>query len=620
MGCGKTEAALAAAYRLIAAGQAGGLYFALPTQTTSNKIHERVAAFLRRIEARPHDLRLAHGNAWLREDFHLPQLSPAVTGQQPAGARSRDEDESATARDHVRAGRSWFASGKRALLSAFGVGTVDQALLGIVAAKHFFVRQFGLAGKVLILDEIHTYDLYTGTLLDKLVQRLRDLRCTVLILTATLTAARRDELLRAAQAQPVAHGDAYPLLTLAPEAEITTPLAFPADTPKQIQLATTNDADTQIAALCLERAEAGQCVLWIRNTVDDAQGSFRLLKNGNRQDGPRLGLLHARFPLWRREALEADWLDSLGKDSPNRPLGCVLVATQVVEQSVDIDADFLVTDLAPTDMLLQRIGRLWRHDRSGRTGRPEVLIHSADLTRENFRDSTAADLKMRLKRSRFVYAPYVCLRTFEVWNQRTHIVLPVEIRPLLEATYADPPPDEPACWVELRRELQDCSSRLREAAASATLVLRQPALADDEGVQTRWNDRPTVQLLLATQPPVNLPGHLIRLTLADGTVSDFPDFRFEMAAARAVHRNLVRIPAWAVKNLAINTPSWLAQLAQWNTVLGVVRETDGAIVIGEAQTGMTWHPDEGVTLPRRTAMATPHSTPTLDYEDDEPYD
>ena len=197
MGCGKTEAALAAAYQLIAAGKAAGLYFALPTQVTSNRIHLRVQPFVERISEEPMAVRLAHAASWLVESELPPRLRPA--------------SPDAEAEQHVRVGRSWFASPKRALLAPFGVGTVDQALLGVVAAKHFFVRQFGLAGKVVVLDEVHTYDLYTSTLIDALVQRLRELHCTVLVLSATLTKARRQQLLGVDDRQPLS--DAYPLLS-----------------------------------------------------------------------------------------------------------------------------------------------------------------------------------------------------------------------------------------------------------------------------------------------------------------------------------------------------------------------------------------------------------------------
>ncbi len=179
MGMGKTEAALAAAYELIITGQASGLYFALPTQATSNRIHERVTDFLGRVQAVAP--RLVHSGSWLLDmEMHLPSLDAAQPSDQRAAARD------------------WFASSKRALIAPFGVGTVDQALMGVIAVKHFFVRHFALAGKVLVLDEVHSYDVFTGTLIEALITALAKLRCTVIILSATLTRERREKLLNMA--------------------------------------------------------------------------------------------------------------------------------------------------------------------------------------------------------------------------------------------------------------------------------------------------------------------------------------------------------------------------------------------------------------------------------------
>jgi CRISPR-associated endonuclease/helicase Cas3 len=338
MGCGKTEAALAAANRLIATGKATGLYFALPTQVTSNRIHLRVQPFVERTCASPVTVRLAHSASWLTEPDLPMQLSAAVAGDKEASA-------------HVHVGRSWFASAKRALLAPFGVGTIDQALLGIVAAKHFFVRQFGLAGKVVILDEVHSYDLYTGTLIGVLVKRLRELQCTVIILSATLTGKRRRELLGLADHQPLSTG--YPLVSGVASCFIERTCEAPLV--KTIRIRSVTSAP--LVEDAISRASHGECVLWIRNTVDEAQETYRTLQSANFQGGPPIALLHSRFPFFRREQLEDDWMNRLGKDSANRPPGCILVSTQVAEQSVDIDADLLITDLAPTDMLLQRLGR-----------------------------------------------------------------------------------------------------------------------------------------------------------------------------------------------------------------------------------------------------------------------
>jgi CRISPR-associated endonuclease/helicase Cas3 len=260
MGCGKTEAALAATYQLIAAGKAGGLYFALPTQTTSNRIHLRVRPFVERISDEPTTVRLAHSASWLAEIEPPPTLQPA----------SPDNE----ARDHVRAGRSWFASSKRALLAPYGVGTIDQALLGVVAAKHFFVRQFALGGKVVVLDEVHTYDLYTSTLVDVLVRRLRELGCAVLVLSATLTKSRRRQLLEVDESEPLS--DAYPLLSASGRPHLEVPCE--PGPPKTVAVRFA-DADLLVEDI-LARAQEGQCVLWIRNTVDEAQDAYRSLKGG----------------------------------------------------------------------------------------------------------------------------------------------------------------------------------------------------------------------------------------------------------------------------------------------------------------------------------------------------
>jgi CRISPR-associated endonuclease/helicase Cas3 len=167
MGCGKTEAALRLAQQWISEGHHQGIYFALPTQVTSNRIHKRVAEFLNHTLANPASLRLAHGHSWLEHDSSLA-LGPSRT-------RFDQDADGDNPFSDLREARSWFGSSKRALLAPYGVGTIDQALQGMVTVKHFFVRRFALAGKVVILDEIHSYDIYTGTLVGSLVRELLNL-------------------------------------------------------------------------------------------------------------------------------------------------------------------------------------------------------------------------------------------------------------------------------------------------------------------------------------------------------------------------------------------------------------------------------------------------------------
>ena len=540
MGSGKTEAALAAAYGLLASGQASGLYFALPTQMTSNAIHKRVQKFTERIAEQPEHVRLAHSAAWMLDDDQY------LLGNEEA--------------------RKWLASAKRALLVPFGVGTIDQALMGVIAVKHFFLRQFGLAGKVVLLDEVHSYDLYTGTLIDTLVKRLRELNCTVIILSATLTSQRREEL---------GAVSVYP--------------SYDGMRRSTVRVATTSASDAELATACLERARSGECVLWVRNTVRDAQNSYRALQQVGAD--VEVGLLHSRFPLWRRAELENHWLTALGKNSDNRPPGCVLVATQVVEQSLDIDADYMVTDLAPSDMLLQRIGRLWRHQREGRTGEPCVLINVHGLTLDNYRESGPQTLKQLLGRSARVYAPYVLLRSFEQWIHCTQLSLPEDIRTMVEATYASTT-DDPVSWDQLRQELEKDGRALRAQAVNAALVRRQAILEDDERAVTRVTDIPTVPMLLCAAAPVTVRGR-IYIKLIDGSEVSITTSQFFLSEAKSIHRNLVKIPFYIAND--VEAPAWLGEYVSSGAVLGIV--TDGGVIASGVVPGASWDRELGVVLP-----------------------
>jgi CRISPR-associated endonuclease/helicase Cas3 len=594
MGCGKTEAAMAAAYRLIADGAASGFYFALPTQTTSNRIHSRLDPFVERIAGDSTELRLAHSSSWLMEKARL-YLSPATRGD-------------VEAREHARAGVSWFASAKRSLLAPCGVGTIDQALLGIVAAKHFFVRQFALAGKVVILDEVHTYDLYTGTLITSLVKRLRELHCTVIILSATLTESRRRELLGIPDTQPLSR--AYPLVSGVGKTFFERECSPPASKVVHIR----HFSGAVPMENVLQRASCGECVLWIRNTVDDAQQTYRKLRSSNVDGGPSIALLHSRFPFFRREQLETDWMSRLGRGSISRPNGCVLVSTQVAEQSVDLDSDLLITDLAPTDMLLQRLGRLWRHERGPRPcSTPEVWVQEPELDDMALHDADVKKLREAFGKSARVYAPYVLLRSLQQWSNSSTLTLPDDIRPILESTYAINSIDEPPAWNELREELEKQKARMAMKALSATTVWQSPPLDDEEGVQTRWNTRPMAQLVLATQTRV-LNSHAARVLLLDGTEIDANDRYWSFDAAKAIHRNLVRVPLWAVAETP-QAPRWLSNYVVFSAALGLVRP--GGEIVWPSQnelTGLSYDPDQGVVITRQGLK------PTQVKEPDESYD
>ena len=596
MGCGKTEAALWAAHRLIEAGANDGMYFALPTQVTSNRIHQRVAPFLQSALADAANLRLAHAASWL-EDHQTWRLQPADSGDAGSAA-------------HIREGRSWFASSKHAMLARFGVGTVDQALQGVVAVKHFFVRRFGLAGKVVILDEIHGYDVYTGTLISQLIRELLALRCSVIVLSATLTKARRQELVAAAGGQMESSSSlAYPLVTVVKPGTPLVEIPVEASTSRKPRLKTTALAEGEILTECIERAEAGQHVLYLRNTVAEAQETCRKVKGSVRDTHVEVATLHSRFPFYRQQELENKWLQRLGKQRANDGKGSLLIATQVVEQSVDIDLDFIVSDLAPTDMLLQRMGRLWRHERRDRKAdAPEFWINAPVVDR----NATMKTLSKAFGKSGFVYAPYVLLRTAEVFVGRESIVLPDQIREVLEATYAERGEgDEPEAWRELRAEVEAEREQLAQEADAATRVLGRQAEDDTREHLTRRKGAPTRDVVLVRACEM-IARDQWQLTMLDGESLMVSGYEWSIAVARAMHRNLVRAPLYTVPGQTM--PSWLKLHTHGPTYWALVRD-DGTLDFPDAAGPSALGYDSMLGLHTRPNQSQPRYT-----EDDDEFD
>lgn len=506
MGLGKTEAALYAGYQMLQRGLASGIYFALPTQLTSNKIHERFNTFLERILTSdcPHRSLLLHGKAWLQH---------TEMGEEG------------------RPGGSWFHHAKRGLLAPFAVGTIDQALMSAMNVKHGFVRAFGLAGKVVILDEVHTYDAYTGTLLDALVSLLRNLNCTVVILSATLNHERRSGLLKV----PV-RSHAYPLITAVSNTEEAQfvhelPVTAPSDVRVQVKMVADEHAAVQEA---LDRAAGGQQVLWIENTVQQAQERYLDLAARARELGVECGLLHSRFTGADRQKIEDCWVTLFGKSGwKNRRLqGRILVGTQVLEQSLDIDADFLVTRFAPTDMLLQRLGRLWRHTETPRS--PESLceawILAPDIAHAIESPSSAFGA------TAFVYAPYVLCRSLQVWQQLVQVFLPSDIRNLIEASYASRQEEGP--MVRWLHELDHgTKGRNGRKGRIALQQLARVGLAEsgktipEAAAQTRYSDSENCEVLLLRSLAYDESTKITRLRLLNESILELPTGRHRLQKA-----------------------------------------------------------------------------------------
>lgn len=459
-GEGKTEAALLLAARLARQGAARGFYFALPTMATGNQMFGRIEEYLR-AQVPPGQraaLLLVHGQAALSDD--LARLVEAA------------RHDGLAAEDAVVAD-SWLLPRKRSLLSPYGVGTVDQAMVGALNVRHGALRLFGLASKVVIVDEVHAYDLYMSTILDRLLSWLRELGASVIVLSATLTRSRRERLIAAYTGQPCPPGDParpdpYPLVTLVDglqpgrPPQLLTPQA--ASSRRTVRLERRLDGEAcrrENAEWLLGEITPGGCVAWICNTVGEAQESYLVLRDLVRalpeSERPELTLFHARFPAGRRRAREERVLSQFGKTG-NRPARAILVATQVVEQSLDLDFDMLMSQWAPVDLLLQRLGRTHRH--AGRK-RPPKLKQPRLVLLEPARDERG---RLAFGPYVHVYQPWVLLKTWLALHGRDTLEVPGDVRDLIERVYddANPPAEEAAAAGVCVQELQQAKREMEK--------------------------------------------------------------------------------------------------------------------------------------------------------------
>ena len=414
MGVGKTEAALAAAEIMASRFSLGGIFFGLPTQATANGIFPRLLGWAdtQSEEELPQAIKLAHGMAELNETYLQLQGYDVQL----------EEDAS---EEHQVQVHQWFRGSKQALLANFVIGTVDQLLMAALAQKHVMLRHLGLAGKVVIIDECHAYDTYMNCYLDRALEWLGWYQVPVILLSATLPARRRAELIEAYQKKKAAP-DApwktscgYPLLTWTDGAEVKQ-TTIPLDAPgRAVQVVPLTEPELP-KWLCRKLAEGG-CAGVIVNTVKKAQKIAQLLREGLPEK--EVQLFHAQFLMPDRAAREKQLMERIGKESvPESRNGLIVVGTQVMEQSLDIDLDILVTELCPMDLLLQRIGRLHRHHRSRPGPLQEACCAILDTGEAAFDAGSEA-----------VYGQWLLWRTRKYLPRS--IQLPEDISPLVQQVY-----------------------------------------------------------------------------------------------------------------------------------------------------------------------------------------
>ena len=474
MGEGKTEAALSCALGT------RGIYFAMPTQATSNALFQRLAVFLQAN-------RLSHTTQ------HPIALAHSAGGPEAAALKLHDIGIGTT--DAAVTAGWWFLGSKRTLLCPHGIGTVDQALLGVIQCRHSFLRMYGLAGRTVIFDEVHAYDSYTGGLIERLICWLRGLGCRVVVMTATLPAERRQALLDAWQGTDEPQGQAlespasaaaYPRLTWIGSNGCKTESFAPSR--RQRVLVRDHPSEPEaIASQAAAWAERGVRVLVVVNKVARAQEIYRRLGSAP------CTLFHARFPMQRRLEIEQRVLTSFGPEGRSSG-GHVLVATQVAEQSLDIDFDVLLTDPAPVDLLLQRQGRIHRHHRQRPAGFVEPVMYVASLH----------EILPAQELTSFIYDRWLVLRSCAWLREHSTLDLPDDIDLAVQAVYGDWQPAGPeelqgalaACWRDHHQGLAAMRSAANQVALDPPEDWRlwsrsQPTLDDDaaEAGRVRFGTR-----------------------------------------------------------------------------------------------------------------------------------
>lgn len=483
----KTEAADVLAARMMKAGHGSGLYFALPTTVTADKIAERHAEMYRAFfdtDATP-SLALVHGG--------VDEL-----------ARDRLDQGGAEC-------RAWLAGDRRRQLAAeVAVGTIDQALLAALPAKFATMRLFGLATKILIVDEVHAFDAYTGMLLEGLLRMHAALGGSAILLSATLAAETKRRLASAfcegAEWQKpdlsALSCQAYPCLTTVSAGSVTVNAVTATAESKRNTPVTLVDSEEAVIKELLARVRAGGCAIWLRNTVDDAIEAYEKL-SALHDD---VTLIHARFARADRRRLEDEVLRRFGKESKGKDrTGGLVVATQVLEQSLDVDFDHMAVDLKPIDGVIQSAGRLRRHsrdragnrlpndrDRDGREVTP-LMILSPDPDA----DCDGDWYRRLLPRAAGVYQRVDHLwLTARVLKKRGAIRQPDDLRNLIEHVY------DPASCAQVPEAIMEASTRHQGEALADRSFAQMIQLRPEQGYSTnggKWRTTAVHPPALATR-------------------------------------------------------------------------------------------------------------------------
>lgn len=468
MGVGKTEAALIGVEQLSAKTQASGMFFGLPTQATSDGMFGRISSWLEGLDDEKKSLQLVHGKAALNASYtSLP--------------RSNVYDEA----DRSVIVNEWFAGRKTAVLDDFVVGTIDQFLMTALKQKHLALRHLGFSKKVIVIDEVHAYDAYMNEYLFRALRWMGAYHVPVIILSATLPTQTRIKLIEhymrgsgikwrsVDKPEDWDKTQAYPLITYTDGLKIKQFENF--DMENHFEVSVRRLDESELIRTLDEELQDGGVAGIIVNTVKRAQEIAELCSThfGDEQ----VDLIHSNFVATDRIRKETSLLQTIGKGA-TRPEKRIIVGTQVIEQSLDIDFDLLFSDLAPMDLLIQRIGRLHRHllgQRPKGLREPKVFVMGTSGTFD-FESGSSV-----------IYGDYLLMRTQLLLPEK--VSLPKDISSLVQAVYGNDDsfvPDELSQKYDLaKKKHQSLIARKKDRAQG--YLLGTP-VSSDRGSLVGWLD------------------------------------------------------------------------------------------------------------------------------------
>ena len=483
MGQGKTEAGLIAAEFLAQATGRTGVAFAAPTQATSNALFDRVVEWVKYQTAdvaqehggpiEPHSMFLGHSKNRFNKSYEA--LSEAdIFDESPTPGRENNRKMLRPGTSLAR--HSWLSGTKKGLLSSFVVCTIDQVLMTALQARHVMLRYLGLASKVVIIDEVHAYDAYMSKYLSTALYWLGQMNAPVILMSATLPSDIRNELMKSyakglkigtkplkltTYSQPTLDLD-YPVIHTLTAEDNGTPKKWKVEQPAEqteIELKLIDDSPESVLNVLEPLANDHGCAAIICNTVGRAQEMHAFL---SKQFGEEHVILtHSRFTATHRAEQEELLVSKLGKkahyseadgENSSRPHRLIVAGTQVIEQSLDLDFDVMITDFAPVDLVLQRMGRLHRHDSRSSSERTPAYRKPVCYMRGVEIFGSHDEMPRFPNGSTAVYEPMILLSSYAQLLPHFDgepIRIPADISPLVQKSYQKSMSDEiPKSWAD----------------------------------------------------------------------------------------------------------------------------------------------------------------------------